>query len=70
VTLFLDLGGTIRARSSAETLAMLRPLRPQRNLTEEVVDQLASEIRSGRLSPGWKSVTSPLGQLGTMRPRS
>jgi ribosomal protein S12 methylthiotransferase accessory factor len=26
VTLFLDLGGTIRARSSAETLAMLRPL--------------------------------------------
>jgi GntR family transcriptional regulator, transcriptional repressor for pyruvate dehydrogenase complex len=32
--------------------AFLRRLTPARNLTEEMVDQLASEIRGGRLGPG------------------
>ena len=32
--------------------ALLRPLRPGRNLTEEVVDRIAGEIRGGRLGPG------------------
>lgn len=31
---------------------MLRPVRPARNLTEEVVDRIAGEIRGGRLGPG------------------
>jgi GntR family transcriptional regulator, transcriptional repressor for pyruvate dehydrogenase complex len=35
----------------------LRPLRPSRNLTEEIVDRIASEIRSGRLEPGAKLPT-------------
>ena len=30
----------------------MRPLRPARNLTEEVVARIAGEIRSGRLAPG------------------
>ncbi len=38
------------ARTAAETL--LRPLRPSRNLTAEVVDRIASEIRNGRFAPG------------------
>ena len=37
--------------------AFLRPLRPSRNLTEEIVDRIASEIRSGRLEPGAKLPT-------------
>jgi GntR family transcriptional repressor for pyruvate dehydrogenase complex len=32
--------------------ALLRPLPPARNLTEEVVARIAGEIRSGRLEPG------------------
>ena len=36
----------------ADKPAFLRPLRPTRNLTEEIVDRIASEIRSGRLTPG------------------
>jgi len=31
---------------------MLRPLRPARNLTEEVVARITEEIRKGRLGPG------------------
>jgi DNA-binding FadR family transcriptional regulator len=31
---------------------LLRPLRANRNLTGEVVDRIAAEIRSGRLQPG------------------
>jgi DNA-binding FadR family transcriptional regulator len=31
---------------------LLRPLRPTRNLTEEVVARIAGEIRAGRLAPG------------------
>jgi GntR family transcriptional regulator, transcriptional repressor for pyruvate dehydrogenase complex len=37
--------------------AFLRPLRPTRNLTEEIVDRIAGEIRSGRLEPGAKLPT-------------
>src|SRR5215475_15146135 len=36
----------------ADKPAFLRPLRPGRNLTEEIVDRIANEIRSGRLEPG------------------
>jgi len=41
----------------ADKPAFLRPLRPTRNLTEEIVDRIASEIRSGRLEPGSKLPT-------------
>jgi GntR family transcriptional regulator, transcriptional repressor for pyruvate dehydrogenase complex len=37
--------------------AFLRPLRASRNLTEEIVDRIANEIRSGRLEPGSKLPT-------------
>jgi DNA-binding FadR family transcriptional regulator len=33
-------------------LTLLQPLRPPRNLMEEVVARIAGEIRSGRLAPG------------------
>lgn len=36
----------------ADKPALLRPLRHPRNLTEEVVDRIAGEIRGGSLSPG------------------
>jgi GntR family transcriptional regulator, transcriptional repressor for pyruvate dehydrogenase complex len=32
--------------------ALLRPLRPARNLTEEVVERIAAGIRNGQLTPG------------------
>jgi DNA-binding FadR family transcriptional regulator len=35
-----------------DKLPLLRRLSPSRNLTDEAVDQLATEIRSGRLAPG------------------
>ena len=38
--------------SATDKLSAFRPLRPVRNLTHEVVDQIAGEIRSGRLGPG------------------
>ncbi len=38
------------ARSAAHTL--LRPLRPSRNLTDEIVERISTEIRNGRLAPG------------------
>ncbi len=44
-----------RASSSglpAATQALLRPLRPSRNLTGEVVERIAGEIRSGSFAPG------------------
>jgi GntR family transcriptional regulator, transcriptional repressor for pyruvate dehydrogenase complex len=31
---------------------LLRPLRPQRNLTDEVIERITREISSGRLQPG------------------
>jgi DNA-binding FadR family transcriptional regulator len=39
-------------RSARQREALLRPLRPARNLTEEVVARIASSIRSGELAPG------------------
>lgn len=36
----------------ADKPALLQPLRPARNLTEEVVTRISREIRSGRLAPG------------------
>ena len=36
----------------ADKLTLLRPLRPARNLTDEVVTRIAGEIRSGRLGAG------------------
>jgi len=42
---------------AADKPAFLRPLRPSRNLTEEIVDRIANEIRSGRLEPGAKLPT-------------
>src|SRR5262245_27388694 len=43
---------TLAASPASDKLAMLRPLRPARNLTGEVVTRIAGEIRSGRLAPG------------------
>lgn len=40
-----------------DKLALLRRLRPARNLTLEVVEQIAVEIRSGRLPPGTRLPT-------------
>jgi DNA-binding FadR family transcriptional regulator len=40
------------AQAERDKPALLRPLRPARNLTEEVVARIAVEIRSGRLAPG------------------
>lgn len=42
---------------TSQKLPLLRRLSPSRNLTDEVVDQLATEIRSGRLEPGSKLPT-------------
>ncbi len=41
----------------SDKLALLRRLRPARNLTLEVVEQIAGEIRSGRLAPGTRLPT-------------
>lgn len=43
---------TLAARPLADKLALMRPLRPQRNLTEEVVARISEEISKGRLAPG------------------
>src|SRR5215831_14072209 len=43
---------TLAAPRGPDKLALLRPLRPQRNLTEEAVARLTEEIRKGRLQPG------------------
>jgi GntR family transcriptional regulator, transcriptional repressor for pyruvate dehydrogenase complex len=37
---------------AADKRALLRPLRPQRNLTDEVIQRIKREIGSGRLAPG------------------
>src|SRR5262245_66522396 len=49
--------GSVVRTPPADKPAFLRPLRPSRNLTEEIVDRIASEIRSGRLEPGSKLPT-------------
>jgi DNA-binding FadR family transcriptional regulator len=43
---------SLAASLGADKLTLLRPLRPARNLTEEVVARIAGEIREGRLAPG------------------
>jgi GntR family transcriptional repressor for pyruvate dehydrogenase complex len=43
---------TLAAPSAPDKQALLRPLRPGRNLAEEVVQRIAGEIRGGRLGPG------------------
>ena len=43
---------TLAPRGQADNKPLLKRLAPTRNLTEEVVDQLAAEIRRGQLPPG------------------
>jgi len=43
---------SLAASLGADKLTLLSPLRPARNLTEEVVARIAAEIRGGRLAPG------------------
>lgn len=56
-------------RTVTDKLPLLKRLSPSRNLTEEVVDQLASEIRSGRLAPGSRLPTEQelMSALGVSR---
>src|SRR5262245_38526137 len=49
--------GTLVRSPPPDKPAFLRPLRPTRNLTEEIVERIAGEIRSGRLAPGAKLPT-------------
>jgi GntR family transcriptional repressor for pyruvate dehydrogenase complex len=42
----------LAASRGPDKVALLRPLRPARNLTEEVVARISEEIRKGRLAPG------------------
>ena len=42
----------ITSSSVTDKIPALRPLKPVRNLTHEVVDQISSQIHSGRLAPG------------------
>jgi GntR family transcriptional repressor for pyruvate dehydrogenase complex len=44
--------GNVPAASASGKHPLLRRLKPARNLTLEVVEQIAGQIRSGRLSPG------------------
>jgi DNA-binding FadR family transcriptional regulator len=44
--------GSLAVARSPDKQALLRPLRPARNLTEEAVARIAGEIRKGRLAPG------------------
>src|SRR5262245_9180980 len=61
----------VRLTSAAVTgkMAFLKRLTPARNLTEEAVDQLASQLRAGRLSPGSPLPTArePMATLGVSR---
>jgi GntR family transcriptional regulator, transcriptional repressor for pyruvate dehydrogenase complex len=45
------------APASPGTRALLRPLRPARNLTDEVIGRLKKEIGAGRLAPGTRLPT-------------
>jgi DNA-binding FadR family transcriptional regulator len=47
----------VSATAVSDKPSLLRPLRPARNLTSEVVEQIAAEIRSGRLQPGQRLPT-------------
>ena len=44
--------GNLASARSPGKLSLLRPIRPVRNLTAEVVDRIAAEIGSGRIPPG------------------
>ena len=48
---------TLSASPEADKLTLLRPLRPARNLTEEVVARIAGEIRKGAVAPGQRLPT-------------
>jgi DNA-binding FadR family transcriptional regulator len=43
---------SVDTRPAAGKQALLRPLRPQRNLTDEVIERIKKEISGGRLAPG------------------
>src|SRR5689334_600687 len=43
---------TLAPPARSDNTPLLRRLAPARNLTVEVVDQLAAEIRGGKLAPG------------------
>jgi DNA-binding FadR family transcriptional regulator len=60
---------TVSPAATADNKPLLRRLAPARNLTEEVVEQLASEIRRGRLPPGSRLPTEQelMGALGVSR---
>jgi DNA-binding FadR family transcriptional regulator len=47
----------LAARSKADKVALLTPLRPVRNRTSEVIDRISNEISSGRLKPGGRLPT-------------
>src|SRR5262245_28031129 len=55
--------------ASAGTRALLRPLRPARNLTDEVIGRLKKEIGAGRLAPGTRLPTEQelMAALGVSR---
>jgi DNA-binding FadR family transcriptional regulator len=55
--------------SSAAIRTLLRPLRPPRNLTEEVIGRLKKEISAGRLVPGTRLPTEQelMGAMGVSR---
>ncbi len=42
----------VPSSSSGAAPSLLRPLRPSRNLTDEIVERITAEIREGRLAPG------------------
>jgi GntR family transcriptional repressor for pyruvate dehydrogenase complex len=44
--------GNLASARNPGKLSLLRPIRPVRNLTGEVVDRIAAEIGSGRIPPG------------------
>src|SRR4051812_26177007 len=56
-------------KTEADKTGFLKRLSPSRNLTEEVVDQLASEIRRGRMAPGSRLPTEQelMGAFGVSR---
>jgi DNA-binding FadR family transcriptional regulator len=59
----------VPAAASADKPSLLRPLAPTRNLTSEVVEQIAAEIRGGRLQPGARLPTEQelMAALGVSR---
>ena len=60
---------SLALRPSADKRALLRPLKPQRNLASEVVKRIADAIRSGWLGPGARLPTEQelMAALGVSR---